>query len=173
MNNWHEIFRYRDGKLYWKVNASPRARIGDEAGSFDGHGYLHLGWKGKTYKVHRIIYEMAYGKIPDSYHIDHVNGIKTDNRVDNLRLATGSQNQWNSCKPKNNASGFKGVCWEKKTQKWKARVCIFGNNKFLGYFATKEEAYAARLEAEKFYHGEFVPSEDRKIGVFLNGGRDE
>jgi hypothetical protein len=172
MSNWHELFRYCDGKLYWKINANSRARIGDEARSLHGKGYLHLQWKGKRYLVHRIIYEMAYDSIPDSYEIDHVNGIRTDNRLDNLRLATGSQNMWNSSKRKDNTSGFKGVSWDKHKQKWKAQIQIFNKNKNLGRFSTKEEAYAARLEAEKIYHGEFVPSEDRKLVVSLNGGNE-
>ena len=169
MNNWYEIFRYRDGKLYWKIRSSHRTKIGDEAGSLNGCGYLRVQWKGKSYLVHRIIYEMAYGSIPDSYDIDHVNGIKTDNLVDNLRLATSSQNMWNSCKPKTNTSGLKGVHWHKRDQKWQAEIQIFGKKKHLGYFSTKEDAYAARLEAEKIYHGEFVPSEDRKLVVVING----
>lgn len=171
--NWHEIFRYREGKLFWKISPRPQTKIGDAAGCLDNRGYLVVGWKGKSYRVHRIVYEMAHGTISDSHQVDHVNGLKTDSRVDNLRLATQSQNNWNSCKPKNNTSGLKGVCWNKHAQKWAAQIKIFGKKKFLGYFATKEDAYQARLEAEKFYHGEFVPSEDRKLGVFLNGGRDE
>ena len=173
MINWHELFRYREGKLFWKISSSRRVKIGDQAGSLNNRGYLIVEWKGKIYRAHRIIYEMAYGTIPDSYQVDHINGIRTDNRLDNLRLATGSQNKWNSCKPKNNTSGFKGVYWNKRDQKWRAEVTIFNKKKFLGLFATKEEAYAARIEAEKIYHGEFAPSEDRKLGVFLNGGRDE
>lgn len=173
MNNWHELFRYHDGKLYWKVNINSRGRIGDEAGSLNNKGYLRVGLKRKQYLVHRIIYEMAYGSIPDLYQIDHVNGIRTDNRLDNLRIVTQSQNQWNSCNRKNNTSGFKGVYWHKQNQNWTAEIMISNKRKFLGCFFTKEEAYAARLEAEKIYHGEFVPSEDRKLVVFLNGGRDE
>ena len=173
MINWHELFRYSDGKLFWKISPKSQVKIGDEAGSLNCYGYLRVGLKRKEYRVHRIIYEMAYGSIPDLYQVDHVNGIRTDNRLDNLRLATRSQNQWNSCKRKNNTSGLKGVSWIKQQQKWQAQIAIFGKDKYLGLFATKEEAYAARLEAEKNYHGEFVPSEDRKLGVFLNGGRDE
>jgi len=169
MSNWHELFRYCDGKLYWKSNANRRARIGDKAGSSNSDGYLRIELKGKKYMVHRIIYEMAYGSIPDLYQIDHVNGNRTDNRLDNLRLATLSQNKWNSSKRKDNTSGFKGVSWDKHKQKWRAQINIFNKRKCSGYFSTKEEAYAARLAAEKIYHGEFVPSEDRKLVVRLNG----
>ena len=163
MNNWYEIFRYCNGKLYWKISPKTRAKMGDEAGTFNHYGYLQVQWKRKKYQVHRIIYEMAYRKIPDLYQVDHVNGNRADNRVDNLRLATSSQNRWNSCKPKDNTSGLKGICWHKKSQKWQAYIKIFDKLKHLGLFATKEEAYAARIAAEKKYHGEFVPSEDRKL----------
>jgi hypothetical protein len=172
MNNWHELFRYCEGKLYWKINASPQVRIGDKAGCLGNHGYLKFKWKGKGYLAHRIIYEMAYGSIPELYQIDHVNGIRTDNRVDNLRLATRSQNNCNSSKRKDNASGFKGVNWHKASKKWRARITIFNKEKRLGCFSTKEEAYEARLTAEKKYHGEFVPSEERKLVVGLNRGNE-
>ena len=172
MNNWHELFRYRDGKLYWKINTKSRAKIGDEAGNLGNNGYLKFKWKGKGYLAHRIIYEMAYGFIPELYQIDHVNGIRTDNRVDNLRLATQWQNMWNSSKRKDNTSGFKGVNWHKDSKKWRARITIFNKEKALGLFFTKEEAYAARLAAETIYYGEFVPSENRKLVVGLNGGNE-
>ena len=149
--------------MYWKINAGQRARIGNKAGHLSGDGHLQVQWKGKNYLVHRIIYEMAYGSIPDLYQIDHVNGIRTDNRLDNLRIVTQSQNMWNSSKRKDNTSGFKGVCWSKRHEKWNAQIKIFNKKKHLGYFSTKEEAYAARLAAEKIYHGEFVPSDDRKL----------
>lgn len=160
--NWFEIFRYEDGKLFWKVSLNSRIRIGDEAGTSDNKGHLVVGYKRKMYKVHRVIYEIFHGPIPKGMAIDHINGIKYDNRVDNLRLVTRSQNMWNSCKPKTNTSGFKGVSWDKRNKQWLAYIAVFGKEKNLGRFSTKEEAYSARLDAEKFYHGEFAASEERK-----------
>ena len=160
---WFEIFRYKDGKLFWNASPRSRARIGDETGNLDSTGHLCVKYKRKAYMVHRIIWEMAEGPIPEGHEIDHVNGLRDDNRVDNLRLATRSQNQWNSCKHKDNTSGLKGVWWHKLKQKWTAQIMAFGKRRFLGYFLTKEEAYQARLEAEKLFHGEFVPSEERKL----------
>lgn len=162
---WHDVFRYENGKLFWKVKSGNRIRIGDETGCPDGKRYLRVVYKGKIYKVHRIIWELHNGPIPKGCEIDHANGIKDDNRIDNLRLATKSQNQWNSSRPKHNTSGLKGVCWHKAGQKWEARIMTFGKARYLGLFLTKEEAYNARREAEKEFCGEFVPTEERKSYV--------
>lgn len=160
---WFDVFKYREGELYWKIKPYGKVQIGDKAGGPHRRGYFHLTHEGKKYLVHRIIWEMAYGPIPKEMGIDHINGIKADNRVDNLRLATQSQNNWNRRKQKNNTSGFKGVYWEKQRSKWMALIRAFGKLRHLGYFPTPESAYAARIEAEKLYHGEFAASEERKI----------
>jgi hypothetical protein len=162
---WHDVFRYENGKLFWKIRPRGNVHIGDEAGSPNGDGHLRVMYKRKYYLVHRVIYELHNGPIPKEMQIDHVNGIRDDNRIDNLRLATQSQNNWNSSRRKDNTSGYKGVVWYKPTQKWVARIMVFGKNILLGYFLTKEDAYNARRNAEKFYHGEFVPTEERKSYV--------
>jgi len=91
-----------------------------------------------------------------SNEIDHINGDKLDNRRENLRSATRSQNKMNSGKPKNNTSGYKGVCWYKRGNKWRAQIGINGKLKHLGYFEDKEEAAKAYKKAAEKYHGEFV-----------------
>lgn len=160
--NWQEVFAYRDGKLYWRIKPSQNVRIGDEAGCPNSNGHLVVRYKRKLYKVHRVIHEIFHGPIPKGMEIDHINGVRDDNRMENLRLVTRSQNNWNSCKRKNSTSGLKGVHWHKQKQKWQAHIKIFGKRKNLGYFLTKDEAYNARLKAEKDLHGEYAPSEERK-----------
>lgn len=162
---WHKIFKYENGKLLWVVKPCGKVRVGDEAGWLDNRGHLRVEYRRKKYGVHRVIWEMHHGSIPDGYEIDHINGVKDNNQIENLRLATKSQNQWNSCKQKNNTSGFKGVYWHKLSQKWSACIQVFGKLKHLGLFLTKEDAYNARKNAEKFYHGEFAPTEERKSYV--------
>jgi len=85
MNDYVE---YKDGKLYWKVKLSPRNWIGKQVGTKMNTGYLMFRLKGKAYLVHRVIWELHYGKIPDGLVIDHINHIKDDNRIENLRLLT-------------------------------------------------------------------------------------
>ena len=162
---WHEVFRYRDGKLFWKIKPCQRVRIGDEEGVLNNYGYLLVRYKGKTHVAHRIIYQMAEGFIPQGYDVDHVNGNRCDNRIDNLRVATRSQNAWNSCKRKSNTSGFKGVSWNSVAKKWQAQIMKFRKKINLGYFTTVEGAYAARLAAEKEIHGDFAATELRKLAM--------
>jgi hypothetical protein len=157
---WNELFVYdsESGKLFWKIRPAQRVHIGDEAGSPDNQGYLRVRHQGKFHKVHRIIWKMFYGPIPPGYCIDHINGNPSDNRLENLRLATRSENRCNSKKPRTNTSGLKGAFWNKKTQKWKAQIRILGRQKHLGYFLTAEEAHAAYLAAANIYHGAFARS---------------
>ena len=162
---WHSIFEYRDGRLFWKIKPKQSSRLDNEAGWHNGKGHLRVTYKQRGYMVHRIIYEMFHGPASDSHEIDHIDGIRDNNRIENLRLVTSSQNNWNSRNRKHNTSGLKGVYWENRKQKWRAQIGAFGKRKHLGYFATKEEAYAARLGAEKELHGEFAPSEERKLVV--------
>lgn len=81
--------------------------------------------------------------------VDHINRDKTDNRISNLRLATRSENARNINRRRDNTSGITGVNFLPKTNRWTAKLTINGWNHFLGSFATKEEAVAARLKAEK------------------------
>ena len=163
--NWFDIFEYRNEKLYWKITPGQRARAGSEVECSPSHEYMQVQYKGKRQGIHRIVWEMACGPIPDGYYVDHVNGDRSDNRVDNLRLATKAENNWNASKRKDNTSGLKGVYWKRQIQKWGACICVFGKQKHLGFFLTAEDAYQTRVEAERFYFGEFAPSEKRKLAA--------
>lgn len=88
---------------------------------------------------------------------DHKNRNPLDNRRENLRKATHSQNMMNRNKLSNNTSGVTGVSWHKKSNKWQARISINGFEKTIGMFVDKEEAIKARLIAESKYYGEFAP----------------
>jgi hypothetical protein len=106
----------------------------------------------KTIYMHRFIM-----KPPPHLTVDHANPKLTlDNRRYNLRVATRSQNQTNRKRQSNNTSGYKGVCFFKPTGRWMAYINVNGKRKHLGYFATKEEAYAAYCVAALKYHGEFA-----------------
>jgi hypothetical protein len=98
-------------------------------------------------KLHRMI----MGDPPDNV-IDHVNHNKLDNRRQNLRVCTHQQNQFNRGKNSNNTSGYKGVHWNKQTQKWKAQI----NHKYLGLFDSAEEAHRAYVRAAQELHGEYA-----------------
>ena len=104
---------------------------------------------------HRICWAIHYGMWPEKF-IDHINGVRTDNRLCNLREATHAENSRNSGIPRGE-SGVRGVRMDKRwRKKWQARITVAGVAKSLGYYETKEEAIAARLAAAKKYHGDFA-----------------
>jgi hypothetical protein len=107
-------------------------------------GYMQIGINKKPYLVHRIIWLYMTGNFP-KHQIDHINGIKTDNRFANLREVTNQQNNFNN--------KAKGYCFVKDRNKYLASICVNGKNIHLGLFATKEEARASYLEAKITYHG--------------------
>jgi hypothetical protein len=88
--------------------------------------------------------------------IDHIDGNSSNNRIENLRGVTGSQNQWNRKKSVNNTSGIKGINWDKQKSKWVSRVMVNYKSIFLGRFDTLEEATVAVENAREKYHGEFA-----------------
>lgn len=112
--------------------------------------YLHVSINYRMYYIHRIIGFAFLGlDITDlKLEIDHKNHIRDDNRVDNLRIVSHQQNNWNL----HNNRG-KGYCWDKKQQQWVARIRIAGNKRIhLGYFDNELDAENAYLEAKRQYH---------------------
>ncbi|MGE0038076.1 MAG: HNH endonuclease [Xanthobacteraceae bacterium] len=89
-------------------------------------------------------------------HVDHINGIRSDNRFVNLRLATNSENARNSRRRINNACGYKGVHYKKRLKKFVAQIRVAGRVFHLGVFRTADEAHAAYCKAAKEHFGEFA-----------------
>lgn len=153
----HEMFEYKDGNLIYKIKPAQCAKIGDVAGSVDKiNGYVRTIIKRKKYQAHRLIYIYHNGDIPNGMQIDHINQIKDDNKIENLRLATISQNNSNRPKHKNNTSGFKGVCWNKQHKKWIAHIKYNNKKIHLGCSDTPEGAYELYKQAASKYQGEFA-----------------
>ena len=113
--------------------------------------------KQKTVLLHRVILERMLDRdLLTDEHVDHKDGNGLNNTRDNLRLATREQNMANSRKRSDNTSGFKGVCWYEQSGKWRAYIMVGGKKMHLGYFTSKEAAYAAYCTAAEKYHGEFA-----------------
>lgn len=148
-----------DFNLRWRVKRNGNKGIDSIAGSITSAGYLSVEHKGKGYRVHRVIYQMC-NKIEilePNLEIDHVDCNKLNNHIDNLRCSTAMQNSRNRPKHLDNTSGFKGISFDKRCRKKPWRAIIVANYKTisLGYYDTKELAYAAYCEAAKKYHGDF------------------
>lgn len=140
--DFNQIFDYKDGNLYWKIKPSLGVNIGDKAGTLNTFGYIQIKYKGTKRLAHRIIFYMMHGYVPKE--LDHINRIKTDNRIENLREVTRSENNKNKDIQKNNKSGVKNVCWHKASNKWIVQV----NGKYCGIFSAIEKAkQVAMLEA--------------------------
>lgn len=104
--------------------------------------------------AHTVIWAMTHGRWP-KLEIDHINGDPLDNRPENLREATRSENEMNKLPSKRNSSGIKGVSWEKRRSKWRAQITANGKYKYLGSFSTRDEAESAYIAASIEMHGEF------------------
>jgi hypothetical protein len=148
----HTLFEYRDGKLYWKISRSTRDITGKEAG-YINHGYRMVMIDGRNWRVHRIVFLMHHGFMPDM--IDHINTDRSDNRIENLRAADEKTNSYNAGLRKDNVSGVKGVSWDKNRNKWVVRISL--NRKINQWYVdcfdkACEIAKAARAEL----HGEYA-----------------
>ncbi len=120
-------------------------------GWIDKKGYTRIKYEEQIYVVHRLIWKWWYGYDPEE--IDHLNGDKQDNRIDNLRNVNTQANNRNRPKQNNNTSGFTGVNWHKQSGKWRARVAI-EKAIHIGSYDTPQEAKEARDEFLK----EFFPN---------------
>lgn len=114
-------------------------------------GYVRIYVDGKLYLAHRLAWLYVYGSWPP-YNIDHINRMRCDNRLSNLRLATPEENAQNKSILKNNKSGIPGVRWNKKANKWEAYLRKKGKKLHLGHYDDKESAEFARLDAVKKNH---------------------
>lgn len=151
-----DLFTYdsKTGKLHWIRSPRPQTKAGDAAGNRHPLGYIKIRIKGVLYQAHRLVWLFHFGSIPEV--IDHIDGDPENNRVENLRESSRLTNMFNAKKRKDNTSGVKGVSWDKRYQKWAARLSILGSPKHVGYFSSLEEARAAMEKFRAERHGKFT-----------------
>ena len=145
----HKLFDYHeDGYLIWKIRTSRCVVIGSIAGGFcKSNGYFMVGIYGSIHLVHRIIFFWHKGYLPEN-DIDHIDNRRLNNRIENLREASRQCNARNSKVRSDNLSGVKGVGWNKKAEKWIARIKVNGHTYFLGEFEFFDDAVLARYLKE-------------------------
>ena len=146
---------YRDGSVERKlIRKQKEYKVGDwvkcDLKPNKTTGYIDVRIGKKNYKLHRII-AFCFGKLEqinavnDTNDVDHENGVKTDNRVENLRQVTHQQNQWNQL-------NAKGYTWHKRNKKWGAQISVNAKDIYLGCYDTEEEARNAYLRAKEIHH---------------------
>jgi len=119
----------------------PTGELRRNVGTLDTTGYLRAHIDGKAQHIHRVVFERAHGPIPKGFDVDHINEIKTDNRLLNLRLVNRSQNMQNTRRARaGSSSNVKGVSFCKLTKKWRAQITSNYKMRYLGLFDSKESA---------------------------------
>lgn len=123
---------------------------GDIAGCLRPDGYLQISVDDRRYLAHRLAFLYITGSFPEK-DVDHINGIRTDNKWKNIRIVDKRGNARNTKIPITNNSGALGVCWATRESKWMASIKIDGKGRHLGYFNKFDDAVKARKEADVKY----------------------
>lgn len=139
------------GVFRWKVSPRNRTLPGDIAGYINDGGYVLCIVDQQRVRLHRAAWAITNGEWPAGQ-IDHINGIRNDNRMCNLRIASASQNMQNTSLRSDNSTGVKGVHFRADTGKYQSRINVDGKTLYLGCFDAIEDAKNARIEAEVKLH---------------------
>lgn len=149
-----DLFEYKDGSLFWKVSPSDFVKVGQRAGRQGTRGYWQVKINGKMYSLHHLIWWIFHGYKP--CYIDHIDGDTNNNRIENLRECSLSNNQFNSKIRVTNSSGYKNVVLDKRTGKWMVRITCHGIRHHYSPFDTAEEASMYAMEMRNKLHKEFA-----------------
>lgn len=156
-------FNPRTGVFRWKFKRPGRCRgVGNVAGSKRVNGYISISINGSSFYAHRLAWLWVYGFMPR--YLDHVDGNKENNAINNLRIASKSQNGFNRGKAGHNTSGYKGVYWDGRSKAWFGKFVVLGTQITTGYFKSKKSAAEAYDDAVVKYHGEFALT-NRMLGL--------
>lgn len=148
------LFYYNDGVLYWKKNQGTYPTKDKPVGAVTKAGYFESKINLKPFKVHRVVFLLHYGYLPDV--VDHIDGNRQNNNIKNLRAATAGENKCNQKIYKSNTSGVKGVCFNKRTKKWVGQINYNGKRKCLGSFDSIDLAAEFVDLARQMVHKEFA-----------------
>jgi hypothetical protein len=135
------LTRLSDGRTRWAIGSA---------------GYEIISVRGQGILKHRLILQLAVGGITTADQVDHINGIKSDNRLSNLRVVSALENNWNKGKQRRNRHGFAGVRKDEETGRFKAQITTGGRSLHLGTFDTAQEAGAAYAQAAHKHRGKFA-----------------
>ena len=140
------------GRFLWLVKRCPSTYIGKQAGNTDVKGYVRIQLSGRNYLAHRLAWLYVYGKFADG-DIDHIDGNPSNNTINNLRIATRSQNMQNQRNAQRGTkAGLLGVSWHARTNEWRSFINIDGKRKQIGTFKTPEDAHFAYVKEKRRLH---------------------
>lgn len=150
-----ELLHYdqESGIFTWLKTLSNKLKDGDVAGGKTTNGYIHIGVNSKRYLAHRLAWLYVHGEIP-KHDIDHINGVRTDNRIINLRSVTRTENMQNLRKAsvRNKSCGLLGATWNKALSKWQSQIKLHGKALHLGFFNDPHSAHEAYLTKKREVH---------------------
>ena len=142
----------RTGIFKWKSRAASHVPKGAKAGTLEkSSGYVRIKISGRKYRAHRLAWLIVYGSFPPDQ-LDHINGIRHDNRIINLRAVTHAENSRNRALDIRNKSGYTGITYNKENNKWLAKIGGTNKRVHLGNFENLEDAVEARRIAEINYN---------------------
>jgi hypothetical protein len=149
-----ELLEYKQGVLIAKTKYADKVIVGKAVGCMNSLGYIQVRIKNKTYYAHRLVFLYHHGFLPES--VDHIDGNKSNNRIENLRAASLHQNNYNVKTPQSNKSGVKNVHWNKKNNNWNVTLAANNKSMYFGAFDDLELASLVAQEARNLYHGEYA-----------------
>lgn len=146
------LFDYKDGQLIWKTG-----RVGTKGTAagcvHKATGYIKVKIKNKGLMAHRLIFFLHHGFLPEC--VDHIDGNKSNNKIENFRAATKSQNSMNQKIRSTNTSSIKGLSWHRVNKKWKVSLCKEYKIYYFGTYEDRELAELVAIEATEKLHGNF------------------
>jgi hypothetical protein len=142
--------------LFWWIKPAKKRRLHLPAGSYASGRYRRIQVSGVEYRASRIAWLFITGQDPGDMEVDHISGCRSDDRPENLRLATHIENARNRGPRKGNVAGLKGVSWSTGAGKWQASIRADGKNVYLGLFTSVTEAHQAYAFAAAELHGRFA-----------------
>jgi hypothetical protein len=148
---------YEDGRVF---NKKRRRYLRLTLGC-NGYLFIHLCKQGirKSFNIHRLLAQYFVANPEMKTHVDHIDGNKENNSLENLRWATRAENNRNARKGKNNTSGEKNVTWFKRDSKWRVQFNIGGKNRHFGYFSNYDDAIKFARQKRREFHGDFACDE--------------
>ena len=150
----NNLFYYDNGNLYRKISTQKNVLVHSKVGTKNTLGYMVVSIKNKTYLIHRIIFWLKNNYLPK--YIDHIDGNKLNNSIENLREASNQQNCFNQKLRKTSTSGIKNVRWDFRINKWVVRFTVNYKPKHIGVYAELHDAIEVAEKTRKQLHKEFA-----------------